>query len=85
MPARPMKLLTRLAAVLFTAAAVLLSTPGCERRPAATAKMFVDEAESKTNAYAKKHGDSHGKKKDAHPPAAGAASPAPQKFIPPAK
>ncbi|MBS0658049.1 MAG: hypothetical protein JSR82_07370 [Verrucomicrobia bacterium] len=78
-----MKLTFRLAAIVLTAAAVLISTPGCERRPASTAKMFVDEAYSKTNAAAKEHGDKKGhgdKKKDAHPPADAAATP--QKFIP---
>jgi len=78
-----MKPLTRIAALVFTAAAVLVATPGCERRPASTTKMFVDEAYEKTNAAAKEHGDKKGhgdKKKDAHPPAA--APGAPEKFVP---
>lgn len=76
-----MKPILRLTALFLTAAAVLLSTPGCERRPASVTKQFVDEAAEKTNASAKAHGDSHGKKKDAHPPAKAAASP--EKFIAP--
>src|SRR4051794_23281827 len=88
-----MKPLIRLAAVFATAAAVLLSTPGCERRPAATAEMFVMEAKEKTNTYLAEHGDAHGKKghgdqkghgdkKDAaHPEAAAAPAATPQPFI----
>ena len=77
-----MKPLFRFSAAVLAAAAVLVSTPGCERRSAAVTKMFVDEAMEKTNTHGKGHGDSHGKKKDgAHPSAAPAASP--QKFIAP--
>lgn len=80
-----MKPFARIAAVLFAAAAVLISTPGCERQRAETAKKFVDEGLSKTTEYQKAHGKAKGDghadkaKKDAAPAAAG---PTPQKFIP---